>query len=120
MKLAILFCLFILSACGGGSAGGPSGGDQNLPLEQPQAPTQPTSDTSGDQAQTITQSIDGELVSRTYQLRYPENPTEDSYPVVFFFHGAGGNRTDWLQQNPSIANLIDTGEFIGIFPQGYQ
>ena len=40
--------------------------------------------------------------------------------MVFFFHGAGGNRTDWLEQNPSIANLIDAGEFIGVFPQGYQ
>ncbi len=117
MKPAILICLFVLSACGGGS-GNTGGGDQNLPQEQ--TPTQPTSDTSADQAETITQSINGELVSRTYQLRYPENPSENSYPVVFFFHGAGGSRTDWLEQNPSIANLIDAGEFIGVFPQGYQ
>ena len=115
MKKAVLWIsVFFLTACGGGGSSPPI--SQAAVVDS--SPVVP--DVSIIEKKTITQSIDGELVSRTYQLRYPENPTEDSYPVVFFFHGAGGNRTDWLQQNPSIANLIDTGEFIGIFSQGYQ
>ena len=128
MKLALVICVFILSACGGG---GGSQAEQNPPVQRPES-TEPVPDTSAgsptgaptdasiEVQKTITQTIDGDLVSRSYHLRYPANPTESSYPVVFFFHGAGGNRTDWLEQNQSIADLIDAGEFIGVFPQGYQ
>lgn len=128
MKLALVICVFILSACGGG---GGSQAEQNPPVQRPES-TEPVPDTSAgsptgaptdasiEVQKTITQTIDGDLVNRSYHLRYPANPTESSYPVVFFFHGAGGNRTDWLEQNPSVADLIDAGEFIGVFPQGYQ
>ena len=47
---------------------------------------------------TITQTIDGQPVDRPFLIRYPENPLEDNYPVVFFFHGAGGTGEGWLKQ----------------------
>ena len=82
----------------------------------------PTSvpETSLYEEKTITQTIDGSLVERTYRLRYPENLTEEQYPSLFFFHGAGGDGKDWIDNNPSLEALIDTGEFIGVFPDGYE
>lgn len=35
----------------------------------------------------ITQTIDGLLLDRPYLIRYPENPSEENYSVVFFFVG---------------------------------
>ncbi len=69
---------------------------------------------------TITQTIDGQPVDRPFLIRYPENPSEDNYPVVFFFHGAGGTGEGWLNNNGDVSSLIDDGKFIGIFPDGYQ
>ena len=68
----------------------------------------------------ITQTIDGQPVDRPFLIRYPENPSEDNYPVVFFFHGAGGTGEGWLNNNGDVSSLIDDGKFIGIFPDGYQ
>jgi poly(3-hydroxybutyrate) depolymerase len=64
----------------------------------------PTSvpETSLYEEKTITQTIDGSLVERTYRLRYPENLTEEQYPSLFFFHGAGGDGKDWIDNNPSL------------------
>ena len=45
--------------------------------------------------------------------------TKSKYPVVFFFHGGGGNGSQWLNQGRGVTDLIDREEFIGIFPSGY-
>ena len=42
------------------------------------------------------------------------------HPVVFVFHGAGGNGEQELNRHQHILNLIDQGEFIGIFPSGFE
>ena len=81
--------------------------DENLP------PSLPLSE-----IKTLTQSIDGQLVERRYIIRYPQDIAKRSYPVVFFFHGSGGAADSWLL-NPAVSRLIDEGEFVGIFPDGY-
>ena len=68
----------------------------------------------------IQQSINGTIQDREFFIRYPENPIEISYPLVFIFHGAGGNGGDELNRHQAILGLIDAGEFVGIFPSGYQ
>ena len=122
MKSVMLICVLLLGACGGGSG---SGSTTTTPETQsPDMPVAntPTSvpETSLYEEKTITQTIDGSLVERTYRLRYPENLTEEQYPSLFFFHGAGGDGKDWIDNNPSLEALIDTGEFIGVFPDGYE
>ena len=42
---------------------------------------------------------------------------KNSYPVVFFFHGAGGNSSMFLRND--IFQLIDQNEFIGVFLDGH-
>ncbi len=67
----------------------------------------------------IEQNIDGSNVLRNVFIRTPENIDYSiSYPVVLFFHGAGGSGQDFLY-NEFIVNLINQGEFIGVFPNGY-
>lgn len=114
MKLAIWLAMFLLSACGGGGSSAPS--------PQPQAaapsPAPAVAPVSGQNL--VSQSIDGQVIDRTFQIRAPADQTEDSYPVVFFFHGAGGYGEELLNAHPEIGDLIDSGEFIGIFPDGYQ
>lgn len=114
MRLAIGLLLLLLTACGGGGS--------SAPTVQPAAITatpEPTAvPVSG--LNTVSQTIDGQPVERSYLIRTPENSAEDSYPVVFFFHGAGGNGEAFLNDNPSIGNLVDAGEFIGVFPDGYE
>ena len=39
-----------------------------------------------------------------------------NYPIVFAYHGRGGNNTSWVNQ---LSNYTNSGEFIGIYPQGY-
>jgi len=120
MKSLILISALLLSACGGGSSG--NGPISTTPEPQPpetESPA-PVQETSLYEEKTITQMIDGALVERTYRIRYPENLTAEQYPTLLFFHGAGGDGKDWLDNNPSLEVLIDTGEFIGIFPDGYE
>lgn len=69
-------------------------------------------------SQTLTQVIDGQSVIREYAIRYPQVPDQSSYPVVFFFHGAGASSGLNLL-NTQLENLIDTDGFIGVFPTGY-
>lgn len=69
-------------------------------------------------SQTLAQIISGQSVLREYAIRYPQVPDQSSYPVVFFFHGAGASSGLNLL-NTQLENLIDTDEFIGVFPTGY-
>lgn len=114
MKKAVLWIsVFFLTACGGGGSSPPI--SQAAVVDS--SPAVP--DVSIIEKKTITQSIDGQLVDRPYLIRYPESPSEDNYPVVFFFHGAGGTGEDWLSNNVDVSILIDDGKFIGIFPDGF-
>ncbi|RPH02201.1 MAG: hypothetical protein CBD12_000365 [Amoebophilaceae bacterium TMED152] len=68
----------------------------------------------------VQQDIAGVSTNREFFIRYPQNPSEISYPVVFVFHGAGGSGQQELNSHQGIINLIDVGEFIGIFPSGFE
>ena len=68
---------------------------------------------------TINQIIDGNSVSRLVYLRTPQNLNSSlSYPIVFFFHGGGGSGQHFLYNN-NLIELINSEEFIGVFPNGY-
>jgi polyhydroxybutyrate depolymerase len=68
---------------------------------------------------TINQTIDGNSVPRLVYVKTPQNlNTSLSYPIVFFFHGAGGSGQDFLYNN-NIIELINSSEFIGVFPNGH-
>ena len=69
------------------------------------------------QARTVNQLVAGQTVQREFWVRYPQALSQSSYPIVFFFHGAGGQGLNML--NPSLENLIDRDEFIAVFPSGY-
>jgi poly(3-hydroxybutyrate) depolymerase/lysophospholipase L1-like esterase len=112
-RLAASLCILILTACGGSSGPESQLEAQSQTSEAPATSTVPSESS-------VTQTIDGQLVDRPYLIRYPADLSQDSYPVVFFFHGAGGNGEGWLSGNPEVAALIDAGEFIGVFPDGYQ
>ena len=103
--------LLSLYSCGGGS-GDVAQEPNPLPLPQPTEP--PTQEIPVSETKTITQTIDGQQVDRTYLIRYPSEVNKASYPVVFFFHGAGGNGQGWLSNRPEVENLIDHENFIGI------
>ena len=93
MKKAVLWIsVFFLTACGGGGSSPPI--SQAAVVDS--SPAVP--DVSIIEKNTITQSIDGQLVDRPYLIRYPESPSEDNYPVVFFFHGSGGTGEGWLSK----------------------
>ncbi|MAR59095.1 MAG: hypothetical protein CMK34_03665 [Porticoccaceae bacterium] len=66
----------------------------------------------------ISQIINGQPVNRSFYVHYPEVITKEKYPVVFFFHGAGGTGESWFNRQ-QVSNLIDDEKFIGIFPDGY-
>ena len=84
-KLAVLFYVLLTIGCGGGTSSVPP---QNMlpPTSTPNNPYSPLSE-----VKTIAPSIDGQIINRPYLVRYPEDATKNSYPVIFFFHGAGGN-----------------------------
>ena len=42
--------------------------------------------------------------------------TNKNYPVVFAYHGRGGNNNSWINK---LINYTNSGEFIGVYPQGY-
>jgi len=67
----------------------------------------------------IDQNIDGKFVSRVVYIKTPVNFDQSIiYPIVFVFHGAGGNARQGLN-NWNLNQLIDTGEFIGVYPNGH-
>ena len=111
-SISIIFTL-LLSACGGGSP--TSINSLIVEEENPQEISNPSQ-----LQKTISQVVDGQVVNRSYTIREPQNTSKESYPVVFFFHGADDNGQDWLQRNPQVSALIDNEAFIGIFPDAFQ
>ena len=111
-RIVLLLASSCLLSCGGGSSA-PAANNQTQ-LVTPVA-TQEKRPEQG----IISQVVDGLLVERTYSISYPAETSEESYPVVFFFHGAGIDGMGWLDTNAQVSDLIDAGEFIGIFPDGY-
>ncbi|MFT6960245.1 MAG: polyhydroxybutyrate depolymerase [Polaribacter sp.] len=74
---------------------------------------------SGTNEVTINQTIDGNSVPRLVYVKTPQNLNSSlSYPIVFFFHGAGGSGQNFLY-NKNIIELINSEEFIGVFPNGH-
>ncbi|PDH45907.1 MAG: hypothetical protein CND86_05905 [Bacteroidetes bacterium MED-G21] len=68
---------------------------------------------------TVTQNIDNQLVDRSVFIKAPENiNTENSLPVVFMFHGAGGNGESYYN-NPFLNELIADQQFVGVYPNGH-
>ena len=47
-------------------------------------------------SKTIVQSILDKNVERKFWVRLPQKITKSQYPIVMFFHGAGGNAYDFL------------------------
>ena len=108
-----LMMLSMLSACGGGSTSTSSSlTNEDFNAQQ--------LDDSYQSQKIITQIVDGKVVNRSYLIRKPQHISKESYPVVFFFHGADDNGEDWLSRNPQVSALIDDEEFIGIFPDAHQ
>ena len=66
----------------------------------------------------IEQSLDNNnLIIRPVIIQTPDViDTSKSYPIVFAFHGRGGNNNSWVNH---LINYTNSGEFIGIYPQGY-
>ena len=65
----------------------------------------------------INQSVDGTNVARSVIIQTPSiiDQSKD-YPLVFAFHGRGGKNKIWVNK---LKNFTDSGEFIGVYPQGY-
>ena len=66
----------------------------------------------------IEQSLDNNnLIIRPVIIQTPDViDTSKSYPIVFALHGRGGNNNSWVNH---LINYTNSGEFIGIYPQGY-
>tara|TARA_B110000438_G_C15319427_1_gene438865 strand:- start:119 stop:289 length:171 start_codon:yes stop_codon:yes gene_type:complete len=47
-------------------------------------------------SKTIVQSILDKNIERKFWVRLPQKITKSQYPIVMFFHGAGGNAYDFL------------------------
>lgn len=74
---------------------------------------------SGENSVIVNQIIDGKNVPRRVYIKVPINfDKKIKYPVVFAFHGAGGNGDQFLN-NWSLNQLINSGEFIGVYPNGH-
>ena len=57
------------------------------------------------------------LIIRPVMIQAPDViDTSKSYPIVFALHGRGGNNNSWVNH---LINYTNSGEFIGIYPQGY-
>jgi poly(3-hydroxybutyrate) depolymerase len=106
----IIMLSFLLAAC---QTSNISSGDIKPPKQSLKTINDPLVS-----ARTVEQVIRGETVSRHYLVRFPKTNTAQHYPVVFFFHGAGGEGLGLYK--PEAIRLIDRGEFIGVFPSGYK
>ena len=66
----------------------------------------------------INQTIAGENVAREVILRVPITlDTSRNYPLVFAFHGRGTDNDSWINK---LNHLMALGEFVGVYPQGYE
>ena len=67
---------------------------------------------------TLVQEIDGEQVTRKYLIQAPTVIDESKcYPLLFALHGNGGQPGQFVGQ---YRDVIDTGDFIGIYPEGIE
>ena len=65
----------------------------------------------------INQYVEGVLINRPVIIQTPGSiDLSKNYPAVFAFHGRGGSNTSWVNK---LKIFTDSGEFIGIYPQGY-
>ena len=65
----------------------------------------------------ITQTIDGSTFERRVLLHVPGDlDTQRDYPIVFAFHGNGGNPTSFTHQ---LATEVESGRFVGVYPEGH-
>ena len=65
----------------------------------------------------ILQNIEGQNYLRNVIIQTPNNIEEErAYPIVFAFHGRGGNNVSWINK---LNFFTLTGEFIGVYPQGF-
>ncbi|MEM7532525.1 MAG: family 43 glycosylhydrolase [Chloroflexota bacterium] len=85
---------------------------------QQSTPTQSVIE-AGTSSFTISQTIENQTVQRPVNIRAPQSiASGKQYPVVFVFHGNGGIGSEYLDEGRLNA-LIDQGEFIAIYPDGY-
>ena len=64
----------------------------------------------------INQVINDERVERSFHIMAPSRIDEDiSYPVVFAFHGKGGQGRNFVS---SMIPFVDAGRFVAILPNG--
>ena len=67
---------------------------------------------------TLVQEIDGEQVTRKYLIQAPTVIDESKcYPLLFALHGNGGQPGEFVGQ---YRDVIDAGDFIGIYPEGIE
>lgn len=67
---------------------------------------------------TMVQEIDGEQVTRKYLVQAPTVIDESKcYPLLFALHGNGGQPSQFVGQ---YREVIDAGDFIGIYPEGIE
>tara|TARA_B110000003_G_scaffold83922_1_gene85881 strand:+ start:20317 stop:21186 length:870 start_codon:yes stop_codon:yes gene_type:complete len=66
----------------------------------------------------IDQVIDGNTISREVILEVPTDiDLSKNYPIVFAFHGRNVLNDTWINK---LNHLTATGEFVGVYPQGYK
>lgn len=74
---------------------------------------------AGETTLSIQQVIDGVTENRPVYVRAPTNiVVGQQYPLLFYFHGSGGNANAYFN-NGSLNTIIDTEGVIGIYPQGF-
>ena len=66
----------------------------------------------------IEQVLDNNVtISRQFIIQTPNIIDKSkNYPIVFAFHGRGGNNKSWVNK---LRNYTDSGEFVGVYPKGY-
>jgi poly(3-hydroxybutyrate) depolymerase len=107
-KFAVLFLIFVgLLACNNAVDKGLNADDS----------TKLTVPPMGLNTFYVTQEIDGQLYDREYLMQVPVDFNPDkTYPLVLGFHGGSNVGALWPAV---IRHLIEEGEFIGIYPQGF-